>query len=57
MKLCVLEQDALLLLFTKEYKRAPARIEVDIIFEKAFECHGSVGSSPSLDTCVLKQDT
>ena len=33
---CVLEQDTLLwlLLFTQEYKWVPARVEVDIVFEK-----------------------
>ncbi len=36
--ICVLEQDTLLklLLFTQGYKWVPARVEVDIVFEKAF---------------------
>ena len=35
---CVLEQDSLLklLLFTQGYKLVPARVEVDIVNEKAF---------------------
>ena len=34
---CVIEQDAILqlLLFTQRYKWVPARVNVDIVFEKA----------------------